>query len=43
MLDRSLLVHEGLHTYYNSMPAENEGLIGMTSEAFAAAYEDTCF
>jgi len=43
MLDPSLLVHEGLHTYYNSLPADNEGLVGMTGESFAKAHEDTCF
>jgi hypothetical protein len=43
LLDPSLLVHEGLHTYYNSLPADNEGLIGMSGEAFAKAHEDTCF
>lgn len=41
--DPSVLVHEGLHTYYNSLPADNQGLIEMSSEQFAAAHEDTCW
>jgi len=41
--DWSVLVHEGMHTYYNSLPPDNVGRIEYTAESFAAHYEDTCW
>jgi hypothetical protein len=41
--DHSVLVHEGMHMYYNSLPADNAGRIDLTGEQFARTWEDTCW
>lgn len=43
MNDPSLLVHEGLHKYFRSLPVDNSGTIGMSGESYALMYEDTCW
>lgn len=43
MNDPSLLVHEGLHKYFRSLPVDNSGTLGMSGESYAMMYEDTCW